>query len=287
MMNELLKGAYDLHLHAAPDVVKRVSNDLEIARAVVASGMKGYATKAHYFNTVGRAALIRDMVPGCNAIGGLVLNNAVGGLNPTAVEMAARAGTKIIWFPTMDAQNMWDFVASSNSSLPSGCANTDASDVKGITILRDGKLVESVYDILDIIVKYDLVLATGHISKYESLQLLKEAQKRGVKKMIATHSEFPATFATIEEQKEFIKCGAKVEHTYLTIINKQFTIATLKEHIRGVGAENVILSTDLGQYGNPMPPVGFGDYLNSVFASGITEKEIEKMVVKNTAELVE
>lgn len=286
-MNELLKGAYDLHVHAAPDVVERVSNDLEIAKSVVAHGMKGYATKAHYFNTVGRAALVNAMVPGCNAIGGVVLNNAVGGINPYAVEMAARAGTKIVWFPTMDAQNMWDFLKKPNTTLPSGCAYDDDSTVKGITILNDGKLIDSVYDVLDLIAQYDLVLATGHISKYESLALLKEAQRRGVKKMIATHSEFPATFATTDEQKGFIECGAVIEHTYLTIINKQFTIEQLKNDIRAVGAENVILSTDLGQDVNPMPPEGFGDYLNALLASGITREEIETMVVKNPTALVE
>lgn len=286
-MNELIKNAYDLHVHSAPDVVKRKSDDLEIARDVVASGMKGYVIKSHYFNTAGRAALIKAMVPGCNAIGALVLNNSVGGLNPNAVEMAARAGTKIIWFPTMDAQNMWDFLSKSKAAVPFGSATSDPTKVKGISILKDGTLVPEVYEILDLIAKYDLILATGHISKQESLILLQEAKKRHINRIIVTHVDFPATFTTIEEQKEFIKYGAILEHTYVNIINKDFDMDSLKAHIRGVGAENIILSTDLGQYMNPSPVEGFGSYLESVLLTGISEKEIERMVVKNTSALVE
>ena len=31
-MEDLLKGAYDLHIHTAPDVVQRKCGDLELAR---------------------------------------------------------------------------------------------------------------------------------------------------------------------------------------------------------------------------------------------------------------
>lgn len=283
----LLKGAYDLHIHSAPDVVKRKATDVEIARKVVEAGMKGYVIKSHYFNTAGRAAIIREMFPECNAVGAVVLNNSVGGLNPNTVEMAAKAGTKIVWFPTMDAQNMWDFLAESKAPVPFGAASSNPSEVKGIRVLVDGKLAEPVYDILDIICQNDMVLATGHISKHESLALFKEAQRRGIKKMIATHAEFPATYAKIEEQKEYIRCGAVIEHNYLTIINQEFTIERLKEHIKGVGAEHVILSSDLGQYMNPHPTEGFETFLKNVIASGISEEDVRRMTVKNTADLVE
>ena len=141
---------------------------------------------------------------------------------------------------------MWDFLRANHSPVPFGSAKTDPDSVKGIHILEGGKLSSSVYEILDLIKEYNLVLATGHISKHESLAVFKEAEKRGIEKMIATHTEFPATYADIEEQKEYIKCGAKIEHNYLTILNKEFTMEKLKEQIQAVGAEHVILSSDLG-----------------------------------------
>ena len=89
-MNALLHDACDLHVHSAPDVLPRKMDDIEMAQRIVASGMKGYAIKSHYFCTSERAGLIRKMFPGCYAIGTITLNSAVGGINPMAVEMAGR-----------------------------------------------------------------------------------------------------------------------------------------------------------------------------------------------------
>jgi hypothetical protein len=101
----LLKGAYDLHVHSAPDVLPRMMDDIEMAQRIIASGMAGYAIKSHYFCTSERAELIRKMFPKCNAIGTITLNSSVGGINPSAVEMAGRSGAKIVWFPTCDSQH--------------------------------------------------------------------------------------------------------------------------------------------------------------------------------------
>ena len=53
-MKELIQGAYDLHVHSAPDVMPRKMDDLEMAQRIVASGMAGYALKSHYFCTASR-----------------------------------------------------------------------------------------------------------------------------------------------------------------------------------------------------------------------------------------
>jgi hypothetical protein len=36
-------------------------------------------------------------------IGALTLSASVGGMNPLAVEIAAREGARILWMPTLDA----------------------------------------------------------------------------------------------------------------------------------------------------------------------------------------
>ena len=44
-------------------------------------------------------------MPGIKAFGAITLNHSVGGLNPVAVELAGRSGCKIVWMPTVDAEN--------------------------------------------------------------------------------------------------------------------------------------------------------------------------------------
>jgi hypothetical protein len=86
-MNHLIKGAFDLHVHSAPDVLPRLMNDIEMAQRIIKNGMAGYAIKSHYFCTSERAELINELYPGCKAVGTISLNSAVGGINPTAVEI--------------------------------------------------------------------------------------------------------------------------------------------------------------------------------------------------------
>ena len=100
---ELIKGAYDLHVHSAPDVLPRKMDDIEMAGRIRESGMAGYAIKSHYFCTSERAELINKLYPDCDAVGTITLNSSTGGINPTAVEMAARSGAKLVWFPTCDS----------------------------------------------------------------------------------------------------------------------------------------------------------------------------------------
>ncbi|MER3420041.1 MAG: cytosolic protein, partial [Chloroflexota bacterium] len=101
----LLRGAFDMHVHSAPDVLSRKFNDVELARRTIAAGMAGFVLKSHYICTADRATLIRTLFPEVQAFGGLTLNNSVGGLNPIAVDIAGRLGNKVVWLPTVDSAN--------------------------------------------------------------------------------------------------------------------------------------------------------------------------------------
>ena len=286
-MNKILEGAYDLHVHTAPDVVDRKLDDIELAQSCVAAGMKGAAIKAHYFNTEGRAYHLRKKFPGFNAVGCLVLNNSVGGLNPYAVKQGGMLGTKLVFMPTMDAQNMWDYLARSNDAIPFGASSKSAGEVKAIRVYDGEKLAEPVEEILDLILKYDMVLCTGHIAPAESIALLKRAQEKGLKKMIATHVEWPATRATLEQQKEYVKYGAYLEHNIANLMSGELKIDDLAAQIKEIGAEHMILSTDLGQAINPEPVKMFEEYLLKLLDAGISEHEIRGMTAVNPALLVE
>ena len=102
---ELVRGAYDLHVHVEPDLAKRRIDDLALARRFAELGLAGFVLKSHYVPTAERAAVVRAAVPGVDALGAIALNAGVGGLNAQAVEIAARGGARIVWLPTVDSEN--------------------------------------------------------------------------------------------------------------------------------------------------------------------------------------
>lgn len=286
-MKKLIQGAYDLHVHSAPDVLPRRMNDIEMAQRIVAAGMGGYAIKSHYFCTSERAELIREMYPDCDAIGTLTLNSSVGGINPAAVEMACRSGIKLVWFPTCDSENEQSFVFGGEEKILPYWAKIliqlkeEGISNPTISIIKDGRLTDDTLQVLDIIAKYDIILATGHLSHEEAFLLVQEAKARGVKRIVITHATFPNTFYTVEEQKEFIKCGAYIEHCYTTFATGKTDFQVMLEQIRGIGADHVILSTDLGQKTAKYPDEGLQEFGEKLMENGFTEEDIHKMVVEN------
>lgn len=79
-------GVIDLHVHSHPDVFGRSMDDVDVAHMAKARGMRGFVIKNHVSETGSRAALAMKAVPGIEIFSGIVLNKAVGGVNPDAVE---------------------------------------------------------------------------------------------------------------------------------------------------------------------------------------------------------
>src|SRR5262245_45427272 len=103
---ELVRGGFDPHVHVAPDFAPRRITDLELAQRFAELGLAGFGLKSHYTATAERAAVVTAAAPdGVRALGTITLNHAVGGLNATAVEVAARQGARIVWLPTVSSEN--------------------------------------------------------------------------------------------------------------------------------------------------------------------------------------
>lgn len=292
-MNALLNDAYDLHVHSAPDVLPRKMDDVEMAQRIIASGMKGYAIKSHYFCTSERAQIIRKIYPRCNAIGTITLNSTVGGINPMAVEMAGRSGAKIVWFPTVDSEHELEHLAHSPSEkLPYWAKIKQQMKAEGILspticILKNGKLKDEVFNVLDIIARFNMILATSHISKAETFALVKAAKERKVERIIITHVDFPSTFYSIEEQKELLKCGAFLEHCYTTPATGKVAWDIVIGQIRAIGADRIVLTTDLGQATAVFPDEGLALFGEKLLGNGFSETDIRTMIVSNPASLIE
>ena len=292
-MNDLIKGAYDLHVHSGPDMLPRKVDDPELADRFIKAGLKGYLIKSHYNCTAERARVITMFRPECQVFGSITLNNAVGGINPMAVEMAGRGGAKNVWFPTVDAENeQIHFASHPYKAMPYWAIvqqqmKEDGIDVKTINILKDGKLIKEVHEVCEIIAKYNMILSTSHISKEETFALVKAAHEAKVKRIVITHVTFPATFYTIDEQKELLKYGAMMEHCYTTVSTGKVDKDVMMDQIRAIGPENIILGTDLGQKANVYPDEGLSNFADLLHVEGFSDNDIMTMIVKNSNALVE
>src|SRR5467141_4196350 len=179
---EALKGGYDLQVHVAPDVIERRIDDLDLAQEFLAHGMRGFVLKSHYFPTAERAKVVTKAVPGIKAYGAVTLNHSVGGLNPVAVELAGRSGCKMVWMPTVDAENETaGRLDGGSEKLPFWAKIQRELAAEGISppplsaIDESGALVEPARRCLERIAKHNMILATGHLGRSEIFALVRAA----------------------------------------------------------------------------------------------------------------
>lgn len=289
-MIDLLRHAYDLHIHCGPDIIPRSVTALEMAERAVKRGMKGFAIKSHYAPTCLQAAAVRACYPECNALGTITLNASVGGLNPLAVEAAARMGAKIVWCPTFDSASQQDYylkhlpqyidmqkkMLDAGRNVPSYCL-----------IDESGELCREMQEVLDVVTSHDLVLATGHITHAETFALAREASKRRFGKLLITHADWEFTHYTVEEQRELVELGAWIEHSYTSPAEGCVAWEKVAGEIRTIGPGRCILTTDLGKANGIYPDDGLWDYAKRLLEMGFTEGEISAMLCENPGCLVE
>lgn len=278
MMREILKNAYDLHVHVAPDVIPRKCDDRELAQRIQSAGMKGCVIKCHYFETASRAALLRSEFPELEITGGLALNLSVGGINVHAVERFAQMGGGILWFPTMDARV---FQEHKHKDDPNFDAAVYLQATNGC-----GTLLPETEAVLKLAAQYNLIVATGHLSAEEGLCVVREGKRLGVKQMILTHVEHPALHYSDEQQQEAASLGAYIEHSYNNAWFGRCTIEEIARQIRAVGCEHVILTTDFGQLDAPFSDDGLEEYAVQLQKLGFSLDELEAMLCKNPAAIL-
>lgn len=280
-----LHGVIDFHVHSGPDSFTRSVTDVEIARIAKQRGMRALVLKNHFTMTADRAFLA-ERLSGITCYGGIVLNRSVGGLNAEAVRrMLTFTGNrgKVVWLPIFDAENH---------------VRPFKEDRPFVSVVRDGKLVDDLKPIFELIAENNLVLQTGHSSADECLILIKAARQAGVRNILVTHAMADPIAMNITQLKQAAAMGAKLECVWLSnlqgpkshlasmrnwkhVSTKDYAIA-----IREVGAEHFVLSSDLGQYLNPVHTDGMKSFILELRAEGITEKEIDLMCRKTPAKLL-
>lgn len=289
-----LEGAYDLQVHVGPDVIARRIDDIDCAREFLAHGMKGFVLKSHYIQTGERAQVVSKAVAGSRVFGALTLNHSVGGLNPVAVELAGRTGCKIVWMPTVDAQNETaGRLDGGSAKLPFWAKIQRELAAEGISppplsvVDESGRLVEAARRCLERIRKHDMILATGHLGRTEIFALVRAAKEMGLAKVVVTHAEFPSQNLTGDEQRELSNLGAIIEHCFTTTYTGKATWEAAFANIRKAGVSRAVISTDLGQAINPPVSDGFGMFAQRLLDAGFTVDEIHTMAVTNPTRLLD
>ena len=271
-----LNGVVDIHAHSDPDSVRRSIDAVDLARLAKSRGMRGLVLKSHYEPTAALAYIVRKEVPGIEVFGGIALDRTVGGINPAAVEHMIHVKNglgRVVWMPTFDAENQ---VRYSKESRPF------------VSVARNGKLLPEVVEVISLIAKNHLVLATGHSSSSESLLLIREAVRQKAEHIVVTHAMLAPSRMPISEMREAAKLGAYIEFVYNALIgpNKMFDIQEYVDAMRQIGPDSCILSSDLGQAANPLHPDGLIKFMTDLKAHGLSIAEIDRMAKTNPAQLL-
>jgi hypothetical protein len=272
----LLSGSIDIHVHSDPDDRPRSIDAIDVAKLAKARGMRAIVLKNHYDPTGPLAYIVRKEVPGIEVFGGVDLNLTVGGINPAAVEHMTKVSGgwgRFVWMPTFDAENQ---VKYSKENRPF------------VSVTRGGQLLPEVKQVISLIAKNGLVLATGHSSPEEGLMLLREGRAQGVERMVVTHAMMAPVLMNVTQMQEAAKLGAFVEFVggSLAGADANSRLNGFADAIRKIGVESSILSSDLGQRGNALPPDGFGAFLAAMGTRGFTDQEIARMSKQNPAALL-
>ena len=280
-----LAGVIDIHAHVAPETsmqnFKRAFDALEAAQIARIYGMRGIVLKEHYTETGSWAYLVSQIVPGVEIFGGIVLNKAVGGINPTAVEaMALQRGGRgrVVYMPTVDAA----------ARVP--------NSPTAVAVSRNGQLLPEVLEVLRVVAKYDLGLSTGHVSADEALMVIRAAKQAGVNKIYVQHPNHGGIVMSMAQMKEAVRLGALIEIVLsgegLTgggpkTINAENPVMDYGPQkiadIRALGPANIVISTDLGQPGRVNYAQAFQTAMTVLAKSGFSQAEIDMMTKQNPA----
>ena len=268
-VESILEGSFDLHVHSAPDPLIDCRFDaIDTGLYAQEADMAGFALMSAHYTTVPIAGMLSRMYPGLNVVGGLVLNHFTGGLNIESVQAAADLGARILWM----------------SSVGGGdCTGISGQNIQLID--KDGKIQPQVEEILDIVDRYDMLLAHNYASSKEALSLFRLAKEKDLQKMLVTYN-FGAS--STESLDELASLGVYVEYPFENCMpsSARITIADLVSDVRSIGVENCVITSGFGQSVNPPSAEGMRMAIATLLNSGLEAREVSLMVKVNPLSLV-
>jgi hypothetical protein len=291
----LVRGGYDLHVHVAPDVPERRIDDVALAHRCAEVGLAGFGLKSHYTSTAERARIVSAAVPGVRAIGTITLNWAIGGMNPLAVEIAAREGARIVWMPTVDspAETAGRTEPKPGDKVPQWAKLQHelrelGFSVEAVEVTDDtGGLLPETRLVLETIARHGMILATAHLGRNDTFAVADGAFAAGVQTVVITHPEFTCQNFSIEDQIALAEKGCLIERCLTTPYSGKTTYEHVFEGVRAVGVERNFFSSDCGNPDYPPVEDGLAIWADELLEAGFSDDEIRTMVVEGSRRLVE
>jgi uncharacterized protein DUF6282 len=289
----LVQGAYDLHIHVAPDVPPRRIDDVTLVRRFAEVGLAGFALKSHYTSTAERAQVVSAVVPEVRVVGALAMNQAVGGMNPLAVEIAAREGARIVWMPTVDspAETAGRTEPKPGDKVPQWARLQHELRGLGLGVEpvhvtgSDGELLPETRDVLRAIARHSLILATGHLDRDDTFAVVDGALEEGVSEIVVTHPEFPCQDFSVEDQRGLAARGCLLERCLSTPLSGKTTWEHVFDGVRAVGVERTLFSSDCGNPNYPPVEDGLALWADRLLEAGFDEDEVREMIVGQSRRL--
>ena len=289
----LVRGAYDLHVHVAPDVPQRRIDDVALAHRFAELGLAGFALKSHYTSTAERAQVVSTVVQGVEVVGTLTLNQPVGGMNALAVEIAAREGARIVWMPTVDspAETAGRSEPQPGDKVPLWAHLQHELHGLGLSVEpvhvtgADGQLLPETRDVLRAIARHGLILATGHLARDDTFAVVDGALEEGVTDIVVTHPEFTCQNFSIEDQVALAERGCLLERCLTTPHSGKTTWEHVFDGVRAVGIEHTLFSSDLGNPDYPDVEDGLALWADRLLGAGFDEDDVREMIVGQSRRL--
>ena len=293
-------GATDLHVHCGPEGIPRRFDAVQLAEHVVQSGLRTLVLKSHFTMTSDWAHMAHRLT-GIRLCGSVTLNHHVGGINPLAVRAALgprdERGSflKVVWLPTVHAAAHLDArrAHGDEHDIPAEWAGgilPDAAerirDVKPISLF-DPSVGEPLDAVLGLIAKHDLVLATGHVGRDEVFFLMERARQAGVRKIVVTHPAHDPPGLALADMQAAAAAGAYIELSYILLDMGSVSAKETARTFREVGAERIVLSTDVGQVDRVTPAEGLARFATLLTDEGISSDELAVAMKANPERLVE
>jgi Family of unknown function (DUF6282) len=285
-----IPNAIDMHCHFGPDTIGGTLDDwdmhsvtaLDAAREALKTGHAALVLKSHSFASPMVTRNIEQAVPGIRLFGGICTDYISGGLNPAGVEAALALGAKIVWLPTVHSrQDFGRHQMARESYFKNGIAVTD----------EEGNVLPVVHEIFALVREKDAILATGHTTEQEHYAVVKEFAHQG--KVLVTHAaeKLAGPHLKPEQCQELADLGAFIEVT-AQLCKEVMGHPGISPHevmdmIRTIGPARVCLSTDYGwSKWVPRPAEGMREFLEDLWAEGVTDPELQLMASDNPARLL-
>ncbi|MBI2908982.1 MAG: hypothetical protein HYX92_15170 [Chloroflexi bacterium] len=276
-IERLMQGSVDLHVHFAPDAARmgRSVDALQAGRDARDAGMRAILLVSHEYPTPAVAYVVNQVVDGVSIFGGLCLELTVGGLNKAAVRVAGMMGAKLVSLPVGNSANDRRL-----KGLAGGLSIVDGA----------GVLVGEMRDILNLVKEYDMIMHTGHVSAEEVFAVLEGCKSAGVTKVLVGHPLLKNMGAALshDQMRQLADAGAYIELSFGYTMPGSYRSDPMEivDAVKKVGAEGIVLTTDMGQDFNPRPADGMRVMIVTLLNLGLTEAELEIMIKRNPAHLL-